>query len=123
MARRHGVFIAAAAAAGLMVAAVGCEKVAGPSSKAEVCKGFEELGTQLLQGNGVIGNPLFHKADDLGDLAESYEGTADLSQDANRLHEIADSDSTSGSELEGATRQVAALCGHPLGLGTGFGSP
>lgn len=104
-----------------MFAAVGCEKVAGPSSKAEVCQGFEELGQQLLQGNGVIGNPLFHKADDLGDLAEHYEGTADLSQDAGRLHDIAAADSTSNAELTDATQQVAALCGHPLGIGFGAG--
>ncbi|MEV6316760.1 molybdenum ABC transporter substrate-binding protein [Streptomyces sp. NPDC051776] len=121
MARRHGVFIAAAAAGCLMLAAVGCEKVAGPSSKAEVCKGFDELGRQLLEGNGIIGNPLFHEADELGDLAEHYEGTADLAQDADRLHGIADADSTTNVELIDATQQVAALCGHPLSIGFGGG--
>lgn len=88
----------------------------GPTTKEEVCQEFDELGTQLLQGNGIFGNPLFTKAGVLSNVADRYE-ERDLSADAAALDRIADADSTSGYELMNATRGIADLCGHQLGLG------
>jgi hypothetical protein len=88
---------------------------AGPATKEDVCREFDELGTQMLRGNGIIGNPLFHAAESLADTADRY-GITDISKDAKRLHEIADSDSTSVAELMSATTQISRLCGHPLGI-------
>jgi len=43
-------------AIGVMVsAAVLCGCASGPSTKVEVCKTFDELGIQLMQGNGILG--------------------------------------------------------------------
>jgi hypothetical protein len=105
--------LAAAVLAGTGALA-GC--VSGPSTQADVCGAYDDLGKQLMQGNGVLGNPLFHKADDLADVAKRYQAT-DLSTDAAALHRIAKSDSTSDQEIEQATPRIADLCGHPLGLG------
>jgi hypothetical protein len=96
----------------------GC--ASGPSTKDEVSKTFDELGTQLIQGNGVFGNPLFHKAGELGDLAARYPGQS-LTADAEALKAIADSSSTSGGQLMAATGRITDLCGHPLGVNA-FGS-
>jgi hypothetical protein len=87
----------------------------GPSTKAEVCESFDALDEQLLSGNGYFGNPLFHKAEDLADVAERYDGQPSLAGDAEALHRIADSDATNGAELMNATTSVARLCGHRLG--------
>lgn len=107
--------LTAATTALLLGAALGgC--ATGPTTKAEVCTAFDDLGNQLFHGNGIIGNPLFHKADELGNLAGRYPGPPDLTADASALHKIADSSSTSGDELEQATAHVANLCGHPLSL-------
>jgi hypothetical protein len=84
-----------------------------PSTQVEVCTTFGELGAQVLRGNGIFGNPLFHKADELSDVAKRYKG-ADLSGDAAALHRIAGDDSTSGVELMNATTHIAQLCGHRL---------
>lgn len=92
----------------------GC--TSSPSTQADVCKSFKELGDQLLRGNGVIGNPLFHKADALSHVASRYHGQ-DLSVDARALHRIAKSDSVSGEDLMNATTRIANLCGHPLAFG------
>lgn len=92
----------------------------GPASSADVCTAYDDLGRQLIKGNGVFGNPLFHKADHLGDLAKHYQGV-DLTSDANALHHIAKADSTSGQEIMQATSGIADLCGHPLGLDDAFG--
>jgi hypothetical protein len=88
-----------------------------PASKRDVCDSFDALGVQLLQGNGIIGNPLFHAAEALADTADRYE-SGGLSADAKRLHEISDSDATSVAELMNATTNIADLCGHPLGIGS-----
>jgi hypothetical protein len=104
------------ALATMLVAACG-----GPTTKDEVCDSFDALGTQLLQGNGILGNPLFHKAKALADIAGRYDGDPDLSGDADRLQDIADSDSTSGLELMNATARIAELCGHPLSTNALFG--
>jgi hypothetical protein len=92
----------------------------GPATRTDVCNAYDDLGRQLMQGNGLIGNPLFHKADDLAGVAKRYQA-ADLSSDATALHRIAKSDSTSGMELMQATTAIADLCGHPLGLGQTVG--
>jgi hypothetical protein len=105
------------AAAGSLLA--GC--ATGPTDKAQVCAAFDELGTQLMQGNGVFGNPLFTKAEDLADVADRYQGGPSLAGDAAALEEIADSDSTSGAELMSATGSIATLCGHPLAMNALFG--
>jgi hypothetical protein len=102
------------------VVLVGCSST--PSTKDEICTTFDELGTQIFEGNSIIGNPLFRKTEDLADVAGRYEGEPDLSVDAEALNQIADSDSTSGEELMNATVSVANLCGHPLGVNALFGS-
>jgi hypothetical protein len=103
--------LAMTALGGVLVS--GCS--AGPSTKDAVCTSFNDLGTQLVQGNGLFGNPVFHKAGDLGDLASRYPAR-DLSANAAALKNIANSDSTSGQELMSATDQIADLCGHPLAM-------
>jgi hypothetical protein len=105
------------AAAGMLLS--GC--ATRPANKAEVCDAFDDLGTQLLEGNGVFGNPLFNKADDLADIADRYEGSPSLTGDAAALKEIADSEATSGAELMAATESIATLCGHPLSTNVLFG--
>lgn len=90
----------------------------GPATKDEVCGSFDDLGAQMLQGNGIFGNPLFRAAESLADTADRYDGS-DISADAERLHKIADADSTSVAELMNATPQIARLCGHPLGIRPG----
>jgi hypothetical protein len=92
----------------------GCSR--GPSTREEVCASFDTLGQQMTEGNGVIGNPLFHKAGALADVAERYPGSPGLADDAKRLHRIANADSTSIEQLLNATTHIADLCGHPLGL-------
>ena len=91
-----------------------------PSTRADVCKTFGELGDQLVRGNGIIGNPLFHKADDLSHVAARYPGQ-DLSADARALHTLAKADSMNGLQLMNATTHIADLCGHPLGPAGLFG--
>jgi hypothetical protein len=98
----------------------GC--TSGPSTKEQVCTSFDALGTQLLQGNGIIGNPLFHKAAALADMAGRYPGSPNLADDAKALHRIAGGDSTSGMELTRATTHIAQLCGHPLASNALFGN-
>ena len=43
---------------GVAASLTGCSS--GPSSRQDVCSAFDKLGDQFLQGNGIIGNPLFH---------------------------------------------------------------
>ncbi|SCD63917.1 hypothetical protein GA0115239_104814 [Streptomyces sp. BpilaLS-43] len=112
--------IGAVGAALLALATAACGSF-GPTDKEEVCKGFDELNVQFVQGNGVIGNPLFRKAEEMADLADRYEGTPDLSEDAEGLHEVADADSMTGQDLADNTTRIAELCGRPVGFGTGFG--
>ena len=105
------------AALTLTATVAGC--ATGPADKNELCASFDALGTQLMSGN-TIGNPLFKAADALGDVAERYKAT-NLSTTAKSLHDIADSDGTDSNELRNATMNIAKICGHPLGLGQGFG--
>jgi hypothetical protein len=102
------------AAISAVVVLAGC--TSSPSTQADVCTSFKELGDQWLQGNGIIGNPLFRKADALSHVAGRYRGQ-DLSVDARALHRIAKSDSVSGQDLMNATTRIANLCGHPLAFG------
>jgi len=115
---QHRSRVAMTAAISAVAVLVGCSST--PSTDEDVCGSFNELGTQVLEGNGIIGNPLFQKVDELADVAGRYEGQPDLSGDAEALHEIADSDSTSGDELMNATMAIANLCGHPLGANALF---
>jgi hypothetical protein len=87
----------------------------GPSNKDDVCASFDALDQQFTHGNGIIGNPLFHKAGSLADVADRYNGQPSLAGDAAALHKIAKSSATSGVELSRATTHIAQLCGHPLG--------
>lgn len=89
----------------------------GPAAKAEVCDSFTQVGTQLLQGNGIIGNPLFTKVKDLGSTAQRYEGDPGVVSDGQKVSDLGGQDSLSGADLMKATTNIANLCGHPLGLG------
>ncbi|MFE0385139.1 molybdenum ABC transporter substrate-binding protein [Streptomyces bungoensis] len=116
--RRAGrVTVAVAAAALLALTASAC--ATGPTSRNDVCGKYDSLDDRI--GTGVVfGDPVFWAAGDLGDVAGRYEGPEDLSADADRLDKISDSDRTSLLELSNATQSIAALCGHPLGLGGAF---
>jgi hypothetical protein len=103
----------AASASGL----AGC--ASGPADRRALCTEFDQLGRNLFTSvGGFTDNAVFSSAGDLADVAGRYQGGANLSADAEALQSIADSDSTSSRELTQATRGTAAVCGHPLGLGT-----
>jgi hypothetical protein len=87
----------------------------GPTTKAEVCAEFDELGDRFRQANGVVDNLIFRQAGTLGDIAGRYDGSPSLSEDASALETISDADTTSGFELMAATNDIAELCGHVLG--------
>jgi hypothetical protein len=95
-----------------VVVVAGCSSA--PSTKSDVCGAFDDVGTQLVQGNG-LGNPLFHKIGELAGAAGRYEGSADLSSDASSLHDLADAHSVSGLDLMEATQNIGSLCGHTFG--------
>lgn len=104
----------------LLAAVVGlllvCSCSVTPATKSEVCKSFDDLGTQFMQGNGIFGNPLFRQAATTGHIAKRYPD-AGVQRDGEELLNLGDADSMSGDQLEGATAHIANLCGHPLGLG------
>ena len=117
MNRVRRALITASTAALLLLTTSACGAT-GPASQADVCKGYDELNQQFLNGNGVFGNPLFRKTEDMADLADRYEGTPDLSRNADDLHKVADADSLTGEDLRNGTSDIADLCGHPFGLPT-----
>lgn len=102
----------------LMGAGVSGCAMFGPTTKAEVCAEFDELGRRFAAVNGFFDNALFSQAGDLADVAGRYEGTPSLDTDADALSNISDSDSTSGFELMAATATIAGLCGNYLGDST-----
>jgi hypothetical protein len=109
--------LACAAAAVTAVAVVsGCGS-RGPSTKAEVCDSFSQVGAQLLQGNGIIGNPLFHSVKDLGSTAQRFASDASVVSDGQKLSELGGKNTLSGEDLRNASINLANLCGHPLGFG------
>lgn len=90
----------------------------GPVTRAELCDGFDTLDQELLRGNTGPGNPLFDAAEDLGGMAERYEGPENVSADAAALAAVGDDSSTDSNELRNATIRISALCGRPpVGLG------
>jgi hypothetical protein len=109
----HG---AAVASAGVLILG-GCSS-GGPATETQLCKQFDSLGSQLLQGNGIIGNPLFHATKELGDLARRYPNNVGVAADGAALKKIGGGESLSGGDLENATQHIADVCGHPLGIGT-----
>jgi hypothetical protein len=115
---------AAAGATALMAVAwvgAGCGE-SGPSTEESVCAAYDDLGEALSRANGLFDNAVFHRAGDLGDEASRFEGDAAVQADGAALDSIADSDETSGLELQEASQNVAALCGGPpLGMTPMFG--
>lgn len=90
----------------------------GPVTQAELCDGFDTLDQELLRGNAGPGNPLFDAAEDLGGMAERYDGPENVSADAAALAAVGEDSSTDSNELRNATIQISALCGRPpVGLG------
>lgn len=85
----------------------------GPTTKAELCDSYDELSEQLLEGNGIFGNPLFKAAGKLGRAAENYEGDASVRSAGEALSRIADSDETTGGELSDAAGPIGSHCGRP----------
>jgi len=100
--------------AGVATSLTSCSS--GPSSRQEVCSAFDKLGDQFLQGNGIIGNPLFHRAGDLADAAQRFTSQG-VRADGVMMDKVAHSHSVSGADLMSATGRIADLCGHPLALG------
>lgn len=86
-----------------------------PTTKAEVCSSFNDLGVQFLKGNGILGNPLFHQISDTGDIAKRYPD-AGVQSDGDELGKLGDAESLTGFDLMNATTHIADLCGHPLGI-------
>ncbi|WP_156724775.1 molybdenum ABC transporter substrate-binding protein [Streptomyces apocyni] len=93
----------------------GCLIDKEPATRADVCRGYEELGSELRQFR-VIDNAVFRKAGTLADLADRYEGPEDLSADAEKLDGISDSHTTTSLALRKASTRIADLCGAPLPL-------
>jgi hypothetical protein len=115
----------AAATAALAAARTSADEQAhgGPSTQAELCKQFDALDSQVLQGNGIIGNPLFHASKKLGDTAKRYPSNAGVTSDGQALTKLSGGSSLSGTDLENATQHIADLCGHPLGIGSSDSLP
>ena len=88
-----------------------------PSTRDDLCSEFSALGKQLLQGNGVFGNPLFRQTKDLGNVAKRYEDDEGVQRDGEELVKLGKGKSLSGQDLMGATHSIANVCGHPLGIG------
>ena len=118
MPRKHYRVGVAALVAALSLAGCG---YGSPATKDDVCSRYDALDKQLIEGNGVFGNPLFRKVEQLADTADRFQGSPDLKADAETLHDIADSDATTAAELRDATGNIADLCGHPLGTSGFFG--
>ena len=98
---------------GVVLAALAACSDPGPSTAAEVCEDYDELSMALIERNGLFDNTLFRRAGDLGDSASRYEANAAVQADGEVLVDISDSSSTSGIELESASRSIAALCDAP----------
>lgn len=92
----------------------------GPSTKEQVCNSFNALGEQVAEGNGIFGNPLFHRIGDLGDVASRYPDDG-VARDGDSLKKIADADSLTIAELFASTSHIARLCDHPLSTNVLFG--
>ena len=90
----------------------------GPTTKTEVCTEFDQLGDRFPHANGVIDNLIFGQAGTLADVADRYDGSPSLADDASALETISDAGTTSGFELMAATNDIAELCGHVLGENT-----
>jgi hypothetical protein len=116
MGRRHR---PSASLLALMVSAVsltGCFS-SEPTTKAALCEKFDALGKELLTPHILSDNAVFRRARDMADAAQHYEAAPAVQAEAKRILKIADSDSTTGTQLLNATQAVADVCGHPLGLG------
>jgi len=98
------------------VVLVGCFS-SEPTTKAALCEKFDALGKELLTTHILSDNAVFRRAGDLADAAGRYEASPVVKTEAERIHKIADGDSTSGEELLNAIQAVADVCGHPLGIG------
>src|SRR4029450_10043524 len=97
----------------LLVAAVvlaGCFN-SEPITKAALCERFDALGKDPSTLHLLSDNVVFRRAGDLADAAARYEASPAVKAEAKRIHEIADSDSTSGEQLLNATQAVADVCG------------
>lgn len=106
--------IVTTSAAVVLLGVAGC--AAGPTTRAQVCQEYDKLGTEYVSTNGFFDNLVFDQAGNLADAADRYPGSPDLSGDASALDDIAASNSTTGHALVDATSNIAALCGHPLGV-------
>jgi hypothetical protein len=101
----------------LLLPLLGACSQGGPTTRADLCKEFSTLGHQLLQGNGVIGNPLFRQTKELGSVAKRYPDDEGVQSDGKALVKIGKSDSLSGEDLMNASQHISDVCGHPLGIG------
>ncbi|MEU5265672.1 hypothetical protein [Amycolatopsis sp. NPDC021455] len=110
--RRMAALAAAVVAAASMA---GCSH--GPADRRALCTQFDKLGNETMTAYGLLANAVFASAGDLADLARRYQGGG-LTADADALERISGSRETNGLELEKATSGTAAVCGHPLGIGT-----
>jgi len=97
------------------IAAAGC---GGPSTRASVCDAYEQLGTQMQSPHPFSENVIFRKARELADEASAYKDSPAVQAEADGLGRIGNSNSTSPNDLLNASRAIAALCTHPIGVPT-----
>jgi hypothetical protein len=97
------------------IALPGCLS-SGPATKQDLCASFANLGQQVLSPH-LSDNVIFRDAGSLADTASRYDSDQTVKDSAARLKSIADGSSTSVSDLMNATTAIAAVCGHPLGIG------
>lgn len=80
----------------------------GETSTEDLCKEYDDLSAQLLEGNGIIGNPLFNAVGRLGRLAERHDDP-DVAANGRVLSALADSDEIIGRQLDDATGAIAEV--------------
>lgn len=95
-------------AASLVTASCGAS---GPSTATQVCDEFRALAKEMSEIRVLGDNAVFSAADDLGDVATRFEGSAAVMADGASLNAIADMDETSDDALDRASFAIANLCG------------
>lgn len=97
----------------LAAVATGCGLSAGPSTQAELCDGYDALGDEIRNVNGLWDNGIFSAAADLGRTARRYEDNTSVQTSGDQLIKISDSDETSFDALSTAAIEIQAECGAP----------
>jgi hypothetical protein len=97
-----------------------CGSAEGPSTRAELCDGYDALSDEMRDVNGLFDNAIFSAAGDLGRIAQRYDDNGTVQTAGEQLVQISDSDETSFDELMTAVVGIQGECGAPP-LGWMFG--